>query len=326
MKTALILNADSPAVLQQAGDINRLLDELNPGPEVEMWLFHGPTPPAAIPEPAGRVRRIELIRVEEPDVGESYLGLLEQMFRRRPVRMALFGGDDLGRELATRTAYRLGGSSCLQVQSARLREDEVTVERLAYDHNLAARFVLSKAPFCLSPARSGARPAEPGTGDDRVSRADGLVQPRAPWILDRTIGEVEAQGSLEKAEVILALGQGVGSRKNLERLEPVARALGAEIGVSRPVAMNGWFPLDRLIGASGKVLSPSVCLAAGVSGSGAFGYGIRNSDFIVALNTDEKAPIFDQADVGLAEDLMGALSLLAELVESNRRGESRNEE
>lgn len=318
MKTAVILSADSPTRLSPAGDIDRLLDGLGPGLEQEMWLLHGPVPPDAVPDLTPEINHIELIEVGQPSVTEACLDLLEQMFRQRPVDLALFGNDDLGTELAARLAFRLGGSACLEVEAIRPADEGLTVERSAYGQNMTARFALASPPFCLCPARSAGRPVGLRPLDDRAVRAEGLVQPEAPWLVDRTVGEPEAPTGLDRAEVVLAVGQGVGSRENLDQLENVARVLKAEIGVSRPVAMNGWAPMERLIGVSGRVLSPAVCLAAGVSGSGVFSYGIKNSGFIAAVNTDKNAPIFDQADVGLAEDMMAVLTALADLLEQEK--------
>ena len=76
------------------------------------------------------------------------------------------------------------------------------------------------------------------------------------------------------------------------------------VAVSRPAAMNAWKPMNRLIGVSGAMVGPEVCITAGVSGAAAFYAGIEKSKFIVAINTDEKAPIMKMADVAIVDDFL----------------------
>jgi electron transfer flavoprotein alpha subunit len=120
------------------------------------------------------------------------------------------------------------------------------------------------------------------------------------------------------ADVILAVGQGVGSGENMAILESVAKTLNAGVGASRPVVMNAWADMNRLIGMSGSRVSPKLCIAVGVSGNAAFSIGIQDSEFVVAINTDRTAPIFRIADVGIVDDLMAVLAALERLVESRK--------
>lgn len=317
MKAAIVLNSDSATFLRQAGEIGRLMGGLDSIQEAELWLFHHTQHPPDISGLPFGVGRIWLIPIKKASAAEAYLSQLEQMFQRHSVELLFLADDDLGCELATRLALRLGGSSCLQAESARISQAGLSVQRPAYGHNMTASFLLTKTPYCLCPAKSGGSPAKPvAAGEVRLERAD-LDQAATPWVVEAEISPMVEQTALDEAEVVLAVGLGVGNRDNLEKLGRVAQALGAEIGVSRPVAMNGWAAMDRLIGASGKVLAPSVCLIAGVSGSSVFSYGIRASDFIVAVNTDAQAPIFKMADVGLVGDMMDILPKLAELAVSS---------
>jgi len=80
------------------------------------------------------------------------------------------------------------------------------------------------------------------------------------------------------------------------------------------VVMNAWIDMNRLIGASGLIISPKICLAVGVSGTGVFSAGIKNSGFIVAINIDGKAPIFQIADVGIVGDLKTVLLELEKVI------------
>jgi electron transfer flavoprotein alpha subunit len=112
----------------------------------------------------------------------------------------------------------------------------------------------------------------------------------------------------------LVAGSGLGGHETVDRMAEAARHMGADFGVSRPVAMNGWASTDRLIGASGTRTAPAVCIVAGVSGAPAFYWGIEKADFIVAVNPDERAPLVRKADVVLLDDGLAVVKELAKIM------------
>ena len=125
---------------------------------------------------------------------------------------------------------------------------------------------------------------------------------------------------LTKAEIIVAVGRGVGGADKMAPVEELAKALGAEIGASRPVIDNGWLPRDRQIGSSGQTVAPKLYIAAGISGAIQHLVGMKGSTVIVAINKDPGAPIFTVADYGIVGDLHEVLPAITEAVRP-RRGE-----
>jgi electron transfer flavoprotein alpha subunit len=123
-----------------------------------------------------------------------------------------------------------------------------------------------------------------------------------------------ADTGLTDADLVLVVGQGAKTKETLDLLQTIAGAIGAALGASRPVVMNAWTDMERLVGASGAVLSPKICIAAGVSGSAVFTAGIKASEFIVAINTDPNAPIFQIAHVGIIGELVPTLLELERLI------------
>jgi electron transfer flavoprotein alpha subunit len=122
------------------------------------------------------------------------------------------------------------------------------------------------------------------------------------------------QVDLTKADIIVAVGRGVGGADKMGVVEGLAKALGAEIGASRPVIDNGWLPRDRQIGSSGQTVAPKLYLAAGISGAIQHLVGMKGSTVIVAINKDPGAPIFNVAHYGIVGDLHEILPALTEAV------------
>jgi electron transfer flavoprotein alpha subunit len=109
---------------------------------------------------------------------------------------------------------------------------------------------------------------------------------------------------LAKAEVIVSAGRGIGKKDNLEIILALARALGGELGATRPVVDAGWVEHTRQVGSSGQTVSPKLYVACGISGAIQHIAGMKKSDFIVAINKDKEAPIGEVANVLIVADVM----------------------
>ena len=105
----------------------------------------------------------------------------------------------------------------------------------------------------------------------------------------------------------------------MERLREVAKKTGAELGISRPVAMKAWAPMNRLIGVSGAMTKPELCITAGVSGAAAFFAGIEKSKYNIAINTDEEASIVKSSDVAIIDDYEIVLEELLKIIETSEK-------
>lgn len=124
------------------------------------------------------------------------------------------------------------------------------------------------------------------------------------------------QIDLTKSEVIVAVGRGIGGADKLGPVEDLAKALGAEIGASRPVIDSGWLPRDRQIGSSGQTVAPKLYLALGISGAIQHLVGMKASTCVVAINKDPGAPIFAVANYGIVADVHEVLPALTAAVKA----------
>jgi len=108
---------------------------------------------------------------------------------------------------------------------------------------------------------------------------------------------------LSAASLIVAVGRGIKEQANLPIVEELAKALGAELAASRPICDSGWLPMERQVGSSGQTVSPKVYIAVGISGAIQHLVGMKGSKAVIAINRDERAPIFEVADYGVVGDL-----------------------
>jgi electron transfer flavoprotein alpha subunit len=318
MKAAIVLYAGSISLQQQAHEIQSLLDTIETGfCSLEMWLFYQDPKPEVFPKIDSPLSAIKLIRLENVHSPESYLQLLERLMGQYPMDMLVFASDGLGEELASRLGYRLNGSSCLQVEACCLKSGSLEIIKPVYGNNLTARFVLDSFPCCLSVAKQVFCPVKMIPCESVSIEVCELDQTQAFWVKEtRTICDEPGTG-LADADLVLVVGQGVNNKETMDVLQGIANTMGAELGASRPVVMNAWMDMNRLIGASGLIISPKICIAAGISGTGVFSTGIKNSAFIVAINIDSKAPIFQMADVGIVGDLQAFLLELEKVIKAD---------
>jgi electron transfer flavoprotein alpha subunit len=150
-----------------------------------------------------------------------------------------------------------------------------------------------------------------GVGDAAIES----VEVPLPESGARVTGFEEVGGGdvdITDADVLVSVGRGIEEEENLELVEELAEALGATLSASRPIVDNGWLPKNRQVGQSGKVVTPDVYIAVGISGAVQHVAGMKGSDTIIAINTDPNAPIFDIADYGIVGDLFEVVPALVD--------------
>ncbi len=316
MNCLVVLNALSGTLAAQAAETNGLLSQLDAAVAsrtVVIFCRHEADADQMLPFAPAEC--VVLVRARRTDP-EAFLNALER-FRPRDFDLLVFPGDFTGHELAVRIGSRAGGSSLLDVESARVDGADVICGKHTHSNHMFGRYRLRRRPFCLSVAKGRVNPLPPAFVIETVRET--VMAPgddAEEYILEAS----ENGDSLEQAKFIVAAGKGIQSREGVERLAESADALGAEYGVTRPVAMSAWAPLDRMIGVSGNMAKPDLCLALGVSGSAAFYAGIEKSGFIVAVNTDPDAEMVKNADVAVIDDCQAILEELTRLARENGVG------
>lgn len=168
--------------------------------------------------------------------------------------------------------------------------------------------------------RPGAFPADEsksagGQVIDKSSEIDELtVNRRFLEIVEAEAGDVD----ITKEDILVSVGRGIEDQDNIEIAEELAEAVGGVVSCSRPIVDAKWLEKARQVGTSGQTVKPKVYLALGISGSFQHLGGLKGNPFIVAVNKNPKAPIFQVADVGVVEDLLDFVPVLTEKIQEGK--------
>jgi len=218
--------------------------------------------------------------------------------------LILFSNTPTGWDVAPRVAAALEAGFVSDCFSIDADGDTLVYHRRVFNGKLDAT-VSSSGETVVATVQPGAVPAFEGSTEGSVSKLDVSLdagQLRVKFVQTK---ESEATGvDLSKAEVIVAGGRGVGKEENFnEVIKPLAEILGGAVGASRPVVDAGWLPHAYQVGSSGQVVQPKLYIACGISGAIQHIVGMKASNFIVAINKDPDAPIFEVANLGVVADL-----------------------
>ncbi|OQY59454.1 MAG: electron transfer flavoprotein subunit alpha [Desulfobacteraceae bacterium 4572_88] len=129
-------------------------------------------------------------------------------------------------------------------------------------------------------------------------------------VVEAEVGDVD----ITKSEILISVGRGIEDQDNLEIIDELAEAVGGDVSCSRPIVDAKWLEKSRQVGTSGQTVKPKVYMALGISGSFQHMGGIKGAPFIVAVNKNAKAPIFQVADVGVIADILEFVPELTEKV------------
>ena len=218
-----------------------------------------------------------------------------------------------GKDVTALTAARLETGCAVDVLNIREEDGRCVMTCPVYGGTVLNDVTITSTPAVAS-VRSGAfsKNIESGRTGEIVTES---VETEAPkTILKEAVKEIAEAVNLEEAEVIVAGGRGMGSKENFELVKELAEVCGGVVGATRPAIEDEWIPRSHQVGQSGKIVAPKLYIACGISGATQHVSGMVGSDYIVAINKDEDAPIFDVADVGIVGDVMKVMPLLIEEV------------
>jgi electron transfer flavoprotein alpha subunit len=299
--------------------------EASGGGEVHALVIGAPGTAAKAAE-LGRYGADLVVAVEDPALDryspEVFAATAADRLRAGGYRAAFFPASAQGRDLAPRVAARLGVSLASDVTEFEVQGDAVLARHPAYTGKVIVTLRLVGAPALVSLRPGAVNPAEqPRTA--RVQQGTPAMPPSAARVtVTETSARAGAKLDLGEAPVIVSGGRGLRAAENFKLVEELAAAFGnAAVGATRAVTDDGWRPATDQIGQTGRVVSPELYVALGISGAIQHLAGMRTAKTIVAINKDKDAPIFKIADYGIVGDLFEVVPRLTEEVRKARSGQ-----
>ena len=265
---------------------------------------------------AGELNREGVDAIHAVDDGNEfnhdvYVQAVEQLFDEIGAGTLLLPNSVNGLDYAPAVAERLDVPLVTDAIDL-AHEDGLSVTREMYASKVATTVDVDAAEVVVT-VRPAEWPKAEGEGSADVRSFDPEIDESA--VRSTVKGFEEVGGGdvdISDADVLISVGRGIEEEENIELVEALADALDATLSSSRPIVDAGWLPKNRQVGQSGKVVTPEVYIAIGISGAVQHVAGMKGSETIVAINTDSNAPIMDIADYAIVDDLFDVVPELIE--------------
>ncbi|HEY2766003.1 MAG TPA: electron transfer flavoprotein subunit alpha/FixB family protein [Pseudonocardiaceae bacterium] len=257
------------------------------------------------------------VYVAESDEVDTYLtapvvGVLASLVASVQPSAVLIASSPDGKEIAGKLAVRTGSGLLSDVVDL---ADDGTATHSVFGGSYLAK---SKAttPVAVITVRPGAidAVATQGAASEETVEVPAVDAAKTARVTERRAVEGGDRPELSEASVVVSGGRGVGSADNFQIVEKLADSLGAAVGASRAAVDSGYYPHQFQVGQTGKIVSPQLYVALGISGAIQHRAGMQTSRTIIAVNKDPEAPIFEIADFGVVGDLFTIAPQLTEQV------------
>jgi electron transfer flavoprotein alpha subunit len=266
----------------------------------------------ALSEYAKKVLLVEDAKLENFN-SDAYQKVLLTLIKEHKPRLTMMGHTSYGVELAPRLAVSLNLPLATDCIDLAFEDDSFVVTRQMYGGKVNVKAKLRKSESYMVTVRQAAftaqKPTSPANGQ--------IIEVPSPLTEEITTKRfiqyvLPPPGGVDitAAEKLVGIGRGIKDQANVPVVEDLAKTLGAVLACSRPIVDKGWLPVDRQVGSSGKTVKPKLYIALGISGAFQHVLGMKNSDLIIAINKDPKAPIFSFSDYGVVEDMFKIVPVL----------------
>ncbi len=240
----------------------------------------------------------------------AYSKVFSDVAAKESPAVIFFPASQMGKDMAPRVSARLGAAMAADCTAFRIENGDIVATRPVYAGK-ALVDVKVTTPVKIFSLRPNVFTAAAGDG------APPAVESVKPALSDAdfaskvtSVKVSEGRPDVTEAAIVVSGGRGLKGPEHFRLVEELADALGGAVGASRAVVDAGWRPHDEQVGQTGKTVSPSLYIACGISGAVQHLAGMSSSKYIVAINKDKDAPIFQVADYGIVGDVFEILPAL----------------
>jgi electron transfer flavoprotein alpha subunit len=259
-----------------------------------------------------------LLVADHPDlahyVPDAFKQTLVEVVKTHCPRLVLTSGTALGMDQAAGLSAELGLPLVAYATDLRFDGNSLAIVSQLYGGKIFSESLVDAAQAVVS-VMAGAFSADAGKASGSPS-----IEEIAPVTLSsrfkfkRLIQPEAGDIDITKQAILVSVGRGIQSKENIPVVQELADALDAALSASRPVVDNGWLPKTRQVGKSGLTVKPKLYIAIGISGAPEHIEGMKDAELILAINSDQAAPIFNVAHYGVVSDLFDVIPLLTERI------------
>lgn len=237
--------------------------------------------------------------------------VLSQTVKEQNPEIILLANTALAKDIAPRIAGRMNLGCVSDVTGMSITDGKVMYTRPAYGGTILEHIEVEGTAVVTVRNGSFSKPEAGSNAGVTEKKVEIPVSAIKAKIVD-TVKEISESVNLEEAQVIVSGGRGMGNAENFKLVEELARVLGGVVGATRPAIEDGWISRAHQVGQSGKIVAPKLYIACGVSGATQHTSGMLGSSYVVAINKDEDAPIFEIADIAIVGNATEVLPVMIE--------------
>lgn len=242
---------------------------------------------------------------------DVYTNVVSDVIKAVGPRIVLLGASVQGKDLSGRLAARLNAGLAMDCTALGIENEILVATRPVFGGKVLADVAIKGAPQ-MAAIRPNVMDVEENQKAGKIEKIPVSPGTSKTRVIEKKI-EASVKVDLTEADIVVSGGRGMGG-SDFGVLEELAQVLGAAVGASRSAVDEGWRPHADQVGQTGKVVTPNLYIACGISGAIQHLAGMASSKYIVAINKDSEAPIFKKADFGIVGDLFEVVpAITAEL-------------
>lgn len=241
---------------------------------------------------------------------DAYTHVIADYINKEKPSVVILGASTQGKDLSARLSARLNAPLVMDCVAVRFEDNNLIATRPMYGGKVLADVVLDGNPKILA-IRPNAMTIAKADGAGSIEKLDTDTGSIVLQFIEKTLDTDKVE--LTEADTVVSGGRGMGGA-DFTVIEELAQLLDGAVGASRSAVDEGWRPASDQVGQTGKVVSPNLYIACGISGAIQHIAGMSSSKVVVAINKDPEAPIFSKADYGIEGDLFEIVPLIAEEV------------